>query len=204
MKCADDPIYFINTYLFTLRPDQEAMIRSSMANRFVIAKGERQVGKSSTLNALILWTALFRQHQSIALLSFKHNATVLQLGTIKEWHCHLPSWLRQNVLVSRSGHLQFENESRILATSLVSHSTRGCAFSLICMDELAFCPAVDDFFLYVYPSIISSGQVKVAIASTPNGTSKFDKMWQAANYPRDSKDPEKQWNGYEPILMRYA
>jgi hypothetical protein len=63
-KCADDPIYFIENYvyittldygsqLFKLYPYQKKLIKSIHENRFVIAKIGRQLGKCTKYNTMI-------------------------------------------------------------------------------------------------------------------------------------------------------
>jgi hypothetical protein len=64
LKCSEDPIYFIKTYIkivnidkglipFELWPFQEKMVLTSINNRFVIAKMPRQVGKCFSLNTTV-------------------------------------------------------------------------------------------------------------------------------------------------------
>ena len=58
-KCAEDPVYFIKTYVKIVNVDrglitfdmwdfQEDMVRTFHENRFTIAKMPRQVGKTTT------------------------------------------------------------------------------------------------------------------------------------------------------------
>jgi len=64
IKCADDPVYFIKTYVKIVNVDaglvpfdmwdfQEEMVRDFHANRFSICKMPRQVGKCLQLNTPI-------------------------------------------------------------------------------------------------------------------------------------------------------
>jgi hypothetical protein len=53
---------------------QEDMIRTFHQNRFTIMKCPRQVGKTTTTVAYLLWTILFQDSQSIAVLA-NHGET---------------------------------------------------------------------------------------------------------------------------------
>ena len=65
IKCSQDPIHFINTYMkivtvddglvdFNLWDFQEDMVRKFIDDRFVICKMPRQTGKSTTIIAFLL------------------------------------------------------------------------------------------------------------------------------------------------------
>src|ERR1017187_8147590 len=80
MRCGQDPIYFIETYVkiinldeglvpFILRDYQKEMIESAVNNRFTIIATARQVGKSTTMTAYLLWYILFNANKTVALLA---------------------------------------------------------------------------------------------------------------------------------------
>ena len=71
VKCSEDPIYFIKTYVkivnvdkglvpFDMWPFQEEMVDTFHNNRFCIAKMPRQVGKTTTTVGYLLWLVLFQ------------------------------------------------------------------------------------------------------------------------------------------------
>lgn len=71
-KCCNDPIYFISNFvhiisldagrvLFKPYPYQIEMINTYHENRFTICKSSRQLGKSITVAAYILWCAIFNR-----------------------------------------------------------------------------------------------------------------------------------------------
>ena len=66
VKCMEDPVYFIRTYVkivnvdrglvpFDMWPFQEEMVKSFHNNRFSIAKMHRQVGKTTTTVGYMFW-----------------------------------------------------------------------------------------------------------------------------------------------------
>ena len=69
VKCSRDPLYFIEKYVKIINVDQglvpfipykyqKKIIKTSVANRFVICKMPRQCGKTTTIVGLMLWYIL--------------------------------------------------------------------------------------------------------------------------------------------------
>ena len=94
IKCSRDPVYFIKNYVkivnvdtglidFDLWPFQEEMVHKFEDNRFVICKLPRQVGKTTTVAAYILWQVLFNDQYSVAILANKLAQAREILGRIQ-------------------------------------------------------------------------------------------------------------------------
>ena len=94
LKCSEDPVYFIKTYVkivnvdkglinFDMWPFQEEMVRTYYENRFCIAKMPRQVGKTTTTVGFMLWSILFQDDYSIAILANKGSLAREILGRIQ-------------------------------------------------------------------------------------------------------------------------
>ena len=190
VKCSEDPVYFVKTYCkivnvdrglvnFELWDFQEEMIEQFDANRFVICKMPRQVGKTTTVVAYMLWKVLFFKNYSIAILANKDRQAREILSRIKLMFEHLPKWLQMGVTEWNKGNIELENESKILASATSSSAVRGGSFSCIYLDEFAFVPTniQEEFFASVYPTISSGNTTKVIITSTPNGLNLFYKLW---------------------------
>ena len=216
-KCYNDPIYFIKNYVkivhvdrgeiyFDLWPFQENMIKNFVRHRFNIIKCPRQVGKSITTCAFLLWTILFKENQNIAILANKFKTSQKLLSDLKKSYMLIPHWMQQGVVEWNKGNIELENGCKIMASSTSSDAIRGNAFNLIFLDEFAFVPPhiAEEFFNSVYPTITSGETTKVIIVSTPKGMNMFHKMWVEANNPRDSEDETVRWNGYEAIEIHWS
>lgn len=216
-KCSEDPIYFIRNYVKIINVDrgeipfemydfQEKMVMKFVDHRFTIVKCPRQVGKSITTCAFLLWTILFKEQQNIAILANKYKTAQKLLSDLKKSYMQLPKWMQQGVIEWNKGNIELENGCKIMASATTSDTIRGNAFNLIFLDEFAFVPPhiADDFFKSVYPTISSGESTKVIIVSTPNGMNMFHAMWTQANNPRNSTDPAIQWNGYEPFAIHWS
>ncbi len=208
VKCMEDPIYFIRTYVkiinldqglinFDLYPFQEKMINSFYDNRFTICKIGRQSGKSITCIAFFLHYILFEKDVSVALLANKLATARELLGRLQMAFEHLPHWLQQGVEVWNKGSIELENGSRIMAAATSSSAIRGGSFNILFLDEFAFVPIelAEEFFNSVYPTISSGKSTKVIIVSTPQGMNHFYKLWV---------DAEEGRNEYVPIQVHWS
>ena len=207
-KCAEDPVYFIKTYVKIVNVDrglitfdmwdfQEDMVRTFHENRFTIAKMPRQVGKTTTTVGYMLWAAIFNEEYTIGILANKGQLARDILGRIQKAYEYLPQWLQQGIMTWNKGSLELENGSKIFAYATSAAGVRGGTYNLIFLDEFAFVPhnMAVEFFTSTYP-VISSGQTsKVIIVSTPNGLNLFYKMWTDAIEKRSTyKTVEVHWS----------
>lgn len=199
IKCSRDVIYFITTYCkivnidkglitFPLWDFQKEMVLSFDENRFVICKMPRQVGKTTTVAAYLLWKILFNEEYSIAILANKDRQAREILGRIQLMFEHLPKWLQMGVTEWNKGNIKLENGSEILASATSSSAIRGTSQNLVYLDEFAFVPTniQDEFFASVYPTISSGQSSKVLITSTPNGMNMFYRIWTESEEGRNA------------------
>ena len=208
LKCSNDHIYFIKNYIkivnvdrgfiqFDLWPFQEEMINAFVNDRFTIAKMPRQVGKTTTAAAFILWCILFKENYSVAILANKMAQAREILSRIQRSYEALPKWLQQGVVEWNKGNIELENGSKVLAAATSSSAIRGTSQNLIYLDEFAFVPShiQEEFFSSVYPTISSGKTTKVVITSTPNGLNMFYKIWT---------DSERGHNDYTRISVHWS
>jgi len=208
IKCSQDHIYFIKNYIkivnvdrgfiqFDLWPFQEEMINAFVNDRFTIAKMPRQVGKTTTAAAFILWSILFKDNYSVAILANKMSQAREILSRIQRSYEALPKWLQQGVVEWNKGNIELENGSKVLAAATSSSAIRGTSQNLLYLDEFAFVPShiQEEFFSSVYPTITSGKTSKVVITSTPNGLNMFYKIWT---------DSERGHNSYTRISVHWS
>lgn len=208
LKCAQDPEYFIETYIkivnvdrglvnFKLYEYQKEIVDLSVAERFVICKMPRQCGKTTTLVGIMLWYVLFHETYSVAILAHKLAQAREILSRIQLAYEHLPKWLQQGIVEWNKGFIELENKSKILASATSSSAIRGGSFNLVYLDEFAFVEnnMQESFFASVYPTISSGETTKVLITSTPNGLNMFYKIWT---------DSEEGKNNYKRIDVHWS
>lgn len=203
IKCRDDANYFAQNYVkivtldkgfvpIDLYPFQKQAIDDINDNRFVVVKAGRQVGKTTTVVAYILWYILFNEDKFVAILANKAKTSREILNRITLAYEALPLWLQQGVRTWNKGDIELENNCRILADSTSSSAARGYTISFLYLDEFAFVPnnVAEEFFTSVYPTISSGKSSKVLISSTPNGMNHFYRIW---------KEAEEGVNGFKTI-----
>lgn len=207
VKCAKDPIYFIEHYVkiitldkgfvqISLYPFQRQAVQDINDNRRVIVKAGRQVGKTTMVVGYILWYILFNEDKFVAILANKAPTAREILNRIKIAYESLPLWLQQGVKVWNKGDIELENNCRVMATSTASSGIRGYSISLLYLDEFAFVPSniAEEFFTSVYPTISSGTQSKILISSTPNGMNHYYRMWtEAVEGQNGFKHIEANW-----------
>ena len=207
IKCSRDPIYFAK-YIkiitldegvtdFKMYDFQQDMIRTFHNNRFTIMKCPRQVGKTTTTVAYLLWTILFQDAQSIAVLANRGETARGILGKLQLAYENLPMWLQQGVVEWNKGRVELENGSVIIASSTSSSAARSGSFNIVFLDEFAFVPSniATEFFTSVYPVITAGTKTKIIIVSTPNGMNLFYKIWTDAINKRNNYVPfEVHWS----------
>lgn len=206
-KCSKDPIYFAK-YIkiitldegvvpFRMYDFQEDMIRTFHENRFTIMKCPRQVGKTTTTVAYLLWTILFQDSQSIAVLANRGETARGILGKLQLAYENLPMWLQQGVVEWNKGRVELENGSVIIASSTSGSAARSGSFNIVFLDEFAFVPGniATEFFTSVYPVITAGTKTKIIIVSTPNGMNLFYKIWT---------DAVNKNNNYVPFEVHWS
>jgi hypothetical protein len=207
VKCAQDPIYFTK-YMniitldeglvpFNMYDFQKDMISTFHDNRFSIVKCPRQVGKTTTAVAYLLWTVLFKDSQSIAVLANRGETARAILGKLQLAYENLPIWMQQGVVEWNKGRIELENGSVIIASSTSGSAARSGSFNIVFLDEFAFVPSniAYDFITSVYPVITAGTKTKIIIVSTPNGMNLFYKLWT---------DAVNQKNNYVPFEIHWS
>jgi len=208
VKCAKDVEYFARKYIKIVNVDrglipfemwdfQAKMLHTFADNRFSICKLPRQVGKSTTSVAYILWLILFTDQQNVAILANKGALARDLLAKLQLAYEYLPKFLQQGVVTWNKGNIELENGSKVVAAATSSSAIRGGSYNLIFLDEFAFVQRnlADQFFASTYPTISSGTTTKIIIVSTPNGMNHFFKMWVDATEGRSEYKPiEIHWS----------
>lgn len=213
VKCAKDPVYFIENYIkivsldqglvpFDLYDYQRNIVSTVHKNRFVIAKLPRQSGKSTTIVSYILHYVLFNQSMNVAILANKQSTAREILYRLKLAYEYLPKWIQQGIIEWNKGSIELENGSKIIASSTSASAIRGGSFNMIFLDEFAHVPQniAEEFFSSVYPTITSGQTTKVLMVSTPNGLNMYYDFWVGATRP----EGDTLKNEYIPIEVHWS
>ena len=207
VKCAGDPIYFIESYCkivtldhglqpFKLYDCQKNKVNIIHNNRKVILMEGRQQGKTTTSAAYILWYTLFQGSKTVAILANKASAAREVLYRYQLMYENLPVWLQQGVTPWNKGDIALENGSIVFTAATSRQGIRGKSVNLLYVDETAIIPnnLAEEFFTAVYPTISAGETTKILLSSTPLGYNHFWKFWN---------DAQNNRNGFVPLFIPY-
>jgi len=190
IRCAANPIYFIETYLtifdqtqgtagmivpFKLFDFQKELINTyhKPENRFVVANKYRQAGVSTTTCAYIAWYVMFNRNRAVAIVADKlETATGELMSDVVEFIESCPSWLRPKTGRNTEKNLKdtqklkiYDNDSKLGA--FASKTLRGMTPTLLFWDETAWAEKGDKFWTAALPALVTGG--RAIMVSTPSG-----------------------------------
>ena len=207
MKCASNPIYFIESYChivsldsglipFKLYDCQKEKVDTIMNNRKVIIMEGRQQGKTVTSAACILHYTLFQSNKTVAILANKSASAREVLYRYQIMYENLPLWMQQGVKTWNKGDVELENGSKIFTSATSISGIRGKSVNWLYIDEAAIVPnnVAEEFFTSTYPTIMAGETTKVLLTSTPLGYNHFWKFWN---------DAEEDRNGFTSLHIPY-
>ena len=209
LKCKDEPIYFIKKYCqivsldseilipFELYPYQEKFLNLIESNRKVISMQPRQMGKSQTVAAYILWYSLFNNNKTVAILAYKADASMEILSRYQLMYENLPLWMQQGIKTWNKGDVELENGSKVITAATSNSGIRGKSVNLLYVDEVSIVPnnIAEEFFTAIYPVVSAGETTKIILTSTPLGYNHFWKFWNEA---------EQGNNGFVPLRVHYS
>jgi hypothetical protein len=213
VKCANDPVYFIQKYVkvktldkgimpFELYDYQQKFVSAIHKNRFVISKWPRQSGKSTSVIGYICHYITFNQSVSVAILANRLKTAKDELySKLQLAYENLPHFLQQGVVEWNKTSLKLENGSRVICDATSSSAIRGGSFNFLLLDEYAFLPShvAEEFYSSTYPTISAGTTTKLVIVSTPNGMNHFHKLWVDSN----RADGHKLKNKFVPVEVSW-
>lgn len=207
-KCAKDPLYFIQKYIYVRHPVrgrtlfklykyQKDLVRAYHKNKEVITLFPRQSGKSETSCAYLFWFAIFHEDKTVLITSNKHKNSREMISRIKYMYEHLPDFLKPGVTDDgwNAMSLIFETGSRIMSDATSESTGRGGSFSILYGDETAFVRKMiqEEFWASISPTLATGG--KLFLTSTPNGDSDlFATLWRGA---------VAGTNGFFPVTIKW-
>ena len=190
--CAQDPVYFIDNYCWVQHPTkgkmkfhlfdyQRELIRCYHENRYSINMLGRQMGKTASAAAYLIWYAMFIPDSTILIAAHKFAGAQEIMQRVRYTYETLPTWIKAGATSYNKGSIDFDNGSRIISTTTTETTARGMSLSLIYLDEFAFVkPRIaSEFWTSISPTLSTGG--KCIITSTPNqDDDQFARIWKEA------------------------
>lgn len=168
IKCAKDPVYFLNTYCkiltlehgivpFELYDFQIKCIKDYQKHRFNINCKSRQLGLSTVTAGYALWKALFQRNQTILCIATKNSAAVGFIKKVKEFWKNLPKWLQFVEYAETTQEVRLGNGSIVEAVPTSDDAGRGKSINLLIVDEAAHIKNFGTVWTSIYPALSTGG-----------------------------------------------
>lgn len=200
LRCAQDPVYFINKYVKIRHPTrglipfktfayQDKTIECLLKKRFNVILKARQMGFTEVVSAFITWLVLFHPNQSVLCLATKAGTAQEVIRRVRVALKKLPSWLLiADLTVDNRMSLELSNGSIVKSSTKSADAGRSSALSLLVVDEAAHINGFDTIWTGIRPTISAGG--RIIMLSTPLGVGNvFEKTYTDAIEKRNDFNP---------------
>lgn len=195
-KCSDPvtgPMYFMENFLQIQHPTkgsiqfepfdfQKKLVKNYHGNRFSINMLPRQTGKTTCASAYLLWYAMFVPDSQILIAAHKYAGAQDIMNRFRYAYESVPDFIRPGIYSYNRNTIEFDNGSRVKATTTTENTGRGMSLSVIYCDEFAFVNPPNkakEFWTALSPTLATGG--KCIITSTPNSDEdQFALLWKEA------------------------
>ena len=209
------PLYFAKNFIKIQHPVKGSMpfepyeyqvklIQAYAENKQCIAMLPRQSGKTTCAVAYLLWYTMFISDAQILIAAHKYEGARDIMDRYRFAYENLPDFVRAGVYSYNRNTIEFDNGSRIQATTTTENTGRGKSLSLIYCDEFSFVQPPEkakEFWTALSPTLSTGG--KCIITSTPNSDEdQFALIWTEANKKFDEHGNEQRLgvNGFFPFF----
>jgi|SRR6185437_13034686 len=220
LKCAADPVYFIDSYVqirhptrgvipFHLWPWQAALIDAIEREQQIIVLKSRQLGVSEIAVSYALWLIRFQPGKTVLFLSRNDEDAKELLRRAKLAYEHLPPFLQcgpesihtcvvadDNMSRFQIDHIDADGHphpSAIRSMPASQGAGRSASGSLVVLDEWAHQQWADEIWAAVQPTTATGG--KILGISTANGIGNtFHSIWTKA---------ETGENSFRPVFLSW-
>jgi len=182
IKCARDPIYFLNTYGYifditksTIAPlnlfeYQKEVVQSYEANKNNIILKSRQTGLSVITSGYVCWKMLFNENERILIVANDGAGARRFLASVKQFLDYLPAFLMPDQIpTNNTQQIIFSNGSWCKAVASGGNAGRGETLTMLILDETAFIENAEEIWMAAGLAL-SAESAKCIMISTPNGT----------------------------------
>ena len=211
MDPVNGPLYFAKNFVKIQHPTrgsipfepyeyQERLLEAYHNHKDVIAMLPRQMGKTTCACAYLLWYTMFVPEAQVLIAAHKYEGAQDIMNRYRFGYENLPDFIRAGVYSYNRNTIEYDNGSRIQATTTTENTGRGKSLSLIYCDEFAFVQPPEkakEFWTALSPTLSTGG--KCIITSTPNSDEdQFALIWTEANrkFDEHGNETEVGTNGF--------
>jgi len=221
LKACMDPVtgpkFFIENFMYIQHPRlgrqkielfdfQYGLLDNYHNARKSVNMISRQMGKTTVAAGYLLWYAMFVDDATILIASNKYDGAQEIMHRVRYAYESVPDHIRAGVKSYNKRSIDFDNGSRIVATTTTENTGRGMSLSLVYLDEFAFVEPniAKEFWTSLSPTLSTGG--KCIITSTPNtDEDQFADIWFGANKLVDANGNETEigTNGFKPFIATW-
>ncbi len=218
MDPVSGPLYFCKNFLKIQHPVrgaikfepyeyQERLLTAYHNYKQTIAMLPRQMGKTTCATGYLLWYTMFVPEAQVLIAAHKYEGAQDIMNRYRYGYENLPDFIRAGVYSYNRNTIEYDNGSRIQATTTTENTGRGKSLSLIYCDEFAFVQPPEkakEFWTALSPTLSTGG--KCIITSTPNSDEdQFAMIWTEANkkYDEYGNEQEVGTNGFHSYFAHW-
>ena len=219
MDPVEGPLYFAKNFIKIQHPTkgsmkfvpygfQRELIQAYAENRYCVAMLPRQMGKTTCAAGYLLWYTMFTPEAQVLIAAHKYTGAQDIMNRYRYGYETLPDFIRAGIYTYNRNTIEFDNGSRIQATTTTEDTGRGKSLSLIYCDEFAFVQPPEkakEFWTALSPTLSTGG--KAIVTSTPNSDEdQFAMIWTEANKKFDEfgNDNVVGTNGFFPYFAPWT
>ena len=146
---------------FEMYDYQKRLVGTYHDNRFAIAMLPRQTGKTTCASGYLIWYAMFHPDSSILIAAHKYAGASDIMSRVRYAYEMLPSWIKAGVTQYNRNSIEFDNGSKIMATTTTENTGRGMSLTMIYCDEFAFVQPPEkakEFWTSLSPTLSTGGK----------------------------------------------
>ena len=172
LACKSDPLYFMAKYAkiedstlcktvaWEPWPYLIELLDSIESNQELVILKARQLGISWLMCGYALWTALFKEHANVLLISKGEDEAWELIKKIRFIFNNLPPFLQRKMDKDRRDYVDFpEIGSRIKALPSTPNAGSGYTATLVIRDELDKHPYAEQNFAAIGPTVDAGGKM---------------------------------------------
>jgi hypothetical protein len=197
-------------YFKDIRPTESVPVRCLQVDNdnhlFLAGKTLVPTHNTTVASGYLLWYAMFVEDATVLIASNKYDGAQEIMHRVRYAYECIPDHIRAGVKTYNKRSIDFDNGSRIIATTTTENTGRGMSLSLVYLDEFAFVEPniAKEFWTSLSPTLSTGG--KCIITSTPNtDEDQFADIWFGANKLVDANGNETDigQNGFRPFITTW-
>lgn len=193
IKCYNDPVYFIETYIKTMSPmhgliplklheHQIGYINAVQEYQKLIVSTPRQSGNTCTTLAFLLWSAIFVYNQTILVVEPKQVLAFEANEKIRLMLELLPEWMKPTLRYCNKSAIELDNGSKILFECASRNTGKGMSLNILWLGDFSFVKhsIQQELWESLLPTMSAASRLIVSSTRSRHHEDLFEQLWDDA------------------------